>query len=90
MGSKTSGNRAGVRSKFGTEWSERNREKMRSSNAVNLLIECAHGQIELGRERLKAIEIILKKTLPDLTSIELNGNKDAPIQIIINGKDANI
>lgn len=90
MGSKTSGNRAGIRSIHGNEWSDRVRQKIRDSNAVNLLIQCAEGTVYLDSKRLKAIEILLKKSLPDLSSIELIGDRNNPLQIIINGKDAEI
>lgn len=32
--------------------------------------------------RMKAIEILLRKSLPDLSSIELTGDADSPLQVV--------
>jgi len=37
-------------------------------------------EIETGR--LKAIEILLRKTLPDLSSVTLGGDEDNPINVV--------
>ena len=62
------------------------RTKIQTSQLINLLQNHAHGQDkhgEMSNTRLKAIEILLRKSLPDLTAITLEGNKDGdPIQIV--------
>lgn len=37
--------------------------------------------IELDSARLKAIEILLRKSLPDLSSITIGGDEDNPLKI---------
>jgi hypothetical protein len=58
------------------------REKIRTSQLVNRLTDCALGDVELTAQQLKSIEILLKKSLPDLSSVTLEGageNGDIPI-----------
>ena len=55
-------------------WGERSRERIRAGVLLDLLHKCASGQIELSRSRLKAIEILLSKVLPDLASITVNAD----------------
>ena len=52
---------------------QRTREKIQTSQLVNRLQSFAMGEIELTREQIKAIEVLLKKSLPDLSSVELVG-----------------
>jgi len=54
----------------------RTREKIQTSQLVNRLEQNAFGTIELTQGQLRSIEILLKKTLPDLQSIEHNGGVD--------------
>lgn len=51
----------------------RTREKIQTSQLVNRLQDNAFGNIELTQSQLKSIEILLRKSLPDLTSISLEG-----------------
>jgi len=71
-----------------------NNEEIRSRIKVSLLIEVLEKQglslndkngepiPELSPVRMKAIEILLRKALPDLTSITLEGNAEKPIRLI--------
>lgn len=57
------------------------RKKIQASQLLNRLTDHAFGEVELSQSQIKAIEILLKKSLPDLTSVTLengtdeNGNK---------------
>lgn len=63
------------------------RERIQTSQLVNRLQDNAMGKIELTKGQLKSIEILLKKTLPDLSSVALTGDPSAPIthRIILEG-----
>lgn len=37
--------------------------------------------VEINKDRLKAIETLLKKTLPDLSSVQIGGDSDNPVQV---------
>lgn len=48
------------------------REKIRTSMLINRLQDNAEGKIELTNTQVKSIEILLRKTAPDLTSATLD------------------
>jgi len=57
------------------------RAKIQASQLVNVLQNHALGLSEdLSPTRMKAIEILLRKSLSDLSSIQLTGNADQPIE----------
>jgi hypothetical protein len=47
------------------------REKIRASKLINRLHKCAFGEISLTMTQLRAIEILLRKRLPDLAAAEI-------------------
>jgi hypothetical protein len=56
------------------------RSKIQASQLINLLQKHAlEGVKDFDPTRMKAIEILLKKSLPDLTSIEHTGEGGGPI-----------
>lgn len=48
------------------------RAKIQTSQLANRLMAHAFGDIELSPTQVQAIKILLGKTLPDLTAIEMN------------------
>lgn len=55
------------------------RRKIQASQLVNVLQDHALGADgEISISRLKAIEILLRKSLPDLSAIQLDDGKDGP------------
>jgi hypothetical protein len=59
------------------------RAKIQASVLIGLLESHAMGETELSASRIKAIELLLKKSIPDLQSIELTGDGDTPITHVI-------
>jgi hypothetical protein len=56
------------------------RDKIQATKLINLLQDYALGVIEeIPSGRMKAIEILLKKSVPDLSAVELSGNDEAPM-----------
>lgn len=53
---------------------QRTREKIQTSQLVNRLTSFANGKVELSAAQVRAIEVLLKKTLPDLSSVDMNAN----------------
>src|SRR3954471_24953317 len=47
------------------------REKIRASQLINRLQKCAFGEISLTITQLRAIEILLRKSIPDLAAAEM-------------------
>lgn len=48
---------------------EETRKRVQTSQLINRLQDHGFGKIELAPTQIKAIEILLKKTLPDLQSV---------------------
>lgn len=59
------------------------RKKIQASQLLNVLQDHALGNTEeLSQSRLKAIEILLRKTLPDLSSVVMSGDEENPIHTV--------
>jgi hypothetical protein len=59
------------------------RARIQVSQILNVLHNQALGVGEdLSPARLKAIEILLRKSLPDLSAVELTGGDGGPIQVV--------
>lgn len=60
------------------------REKIQTSQLINRLQENAFGKIELTALQVKSIEVLLKKTLPDLQAIDHTaGGEGAAIGMVM-------
>jgi len=60
---------ARISPKLTAEW----REKIKVSMLITLLQDNAQGKVKLSATRIRSIEILLKKTMPDLASMEHKG-----------------
>lgn len=58
------------------------RAKIQASHLINILHDCANGVEELKPDRMKAIEILLRKSLPDLSAVEVTGDADNPVNVV--------
>ena len=59
------------------------RRKIQASQLINVLQDHAlTGEGEITPTRMKAIEILLRKSIPDLSSIELSGDEDNPVNMV--------
>lgn len=57
------------------------RDKIQANHLINRLENHALGEIELSQTQIKAIEILLRKTLPDLSAVEHSGDEENPVQV---------
>ena len=48
------------------------RSKIKTSQLVNRLTEHALGLVDLSATQVRAIEVLIRKTLPDLQSVDLS------------------
>lgn len=55
------------------------RDKNKIGNLMNRLQRHANGEIEMTTSQIRAAEVYLKKTLPDLASTQHTGDKENPI-----------
>ena len=60
------------------------RKKIQVSQLLNVLQNHALGETEdLSPTRMKAIEILLRKSMPDMASITISGDSEQPLQHIV-------
>lgn len=57
------------------------REKIQASQIINRLEGHLNGEVELSPTQVRAAEILLKKTLPDLSNTEVSGPEGGPVEI---------
>jgi hypothetical protein len=57
------------------------RDKIQATQLINRLEDHALGILELSQTQIKAIEILLKKTLPDLSAVEHTGDEENPVVV---------
>lgn len=58
------------------------RRKIQATKLLKVLEDHAFGNMEeMSPTRIKAIEILLKKSLPDLQSVELSGEGGGPFRL---------
>lgn len=59
------------------------RKKIQASQLINVLQDHAFGHSEeLSQSRMKAIEILLRKSLPDLSAVVISGDEENPLQTV--------
>jgi len=63
------------------------REKIQCSQLINRLNKFINGEIELTSQQIKAIEILLKKSLPDLQAISIDADVKSEVigEVIFRG-----
>lgn len=64
---------------------EQTRSAIQTSQLVNRLQDFALGKegVDIDAGRLKAIEILLRKSLPDLSAVTVSGDDENPIGFVI-------
>lgn len=65
-----------------TRHSDEIRAKIQASQLINRLTKHALGEVELSATQIRAIEILLKKSVPDLTAVELSGPDGDPVTLV--------
>lgn len=60
---------------------ERTRLKIQTTQLVKRLTSHALGEQEMTSTQIRAIEILLKKSLPDLQNIEISGDQNNPLNM---------
>jgi len=67
--------------------SEEWRERIRTAGILERLEKAAMGEVEVSPTQLKAAEIVLRKTLPDLARTEVTGDEGGPQELVIRWKE---
>lgn len=59
------------------------RAKIQASQLINVLQNHAlTGESELSMSRMKAIEILLRKSVPDLSAVTISGDENNPLRAV--------
>lgn len=59
------------------------RKKIQASQLINRLHDHAFGKIDLTPAQVRSIEVLLKKAIPDLSSVELTGDENKPVRMVV-------
>lgn len=86
IGLTKANNPQGIRTSMAARINKRHtdevRQRIQTSQLINVLQEHAlTGEGDFPMSRMKAIEILLKKRLPDLSSVELTGEDGGPMKV---------
>lgn len=67
---------------------EETRAKIQTSQLINRLQQHVFGDVEISATQMKAIELLLRKTLPDLSAIQVAGDDENPVKYVIEWKNS--
>jgi len=65
---------------------QRTRDKIQTSQLINRLMGHVNGECELTATQVRAAEVLLKKTLPDVSNVTMQGPDGGPV-LIVTGVD---
>lgn len=57
------------------------RAKIQTSQLVNRLTDHALGKVDLSPTQVRAIEVLIRKTLPDLSAVDLDAQVQADVTV---------
>jgi len=67
--------------KINASHAAKTREKIQTTQLINVLTKHALEDSDLSATRIKAIEILLRKTLPDLKQVEVTGEDGGAVRV---------
>lgn len=65
--------------KLGHDVMQKTRDKIRATKLVTRLQEHVLGEVEMSTSQVRAAEMLLKKILPDLSSVEMKAEIEAAV-----------
>lgn len=65
------------------EHDERTRAKIQTSQIINRLQSHVDGDVELTNSQVRAAEVLLSKTLPSLSNVEIAGDPESPVKMVV-------
>ena len=61
------------------------RSKIQTTQLINRLQDHSFGKVKMSQTQLRATEILLRKSVPDLQSVELTGKDGEALSIKVEG-----
>ena len=62
---------------------EEAREKIRTTQLINRLQDHALNKVDMSPTQVRAVEVLLRKRIPDLAAVTLSGDADSPLTMEI-------
>jgi hypothetical protein len=62
---------------------DKTRDKIRTTQLLNRLNDHVFSDTAVSQTQMKAIEILLRKSLPDLSAVTLSGDEDKPFKMVV-------
>ena len=62
---------------------EETRAKIQTSQLLNRLNDHVFSDTDISQTQMKAIEILLRKTLPDLAAVQISGDAEQPVKLVV-------
>jgi hypothetical protein len=72
---------AGSHARLNRRQADTCRQAIQTTYLINRLHKHIEGEVELTMAQIRAAEILLKKSLPDLSAVELTGDEDNPVSV---------
>jgi hypothetical protein len=72
---------AGSHARLNRRQADTCRQAIQTTYLINRLHKHIEGEVELTMAQIRAAEILLKKSLPDLSAVELSGDPDNPVSV---------
>lgn len=72
--------------KLRTKHSDEVRSKIQVSNLLTRVHKYAMGELDdedISPNRLNAIKLLLNKVLPDLSSVQISGDDESPLRMVV-------
>lgn len=60
---------------------EEARQKIRTTQLINRLQDHALGKVDMSSTQVKSVEVLLRKALPDLATVEMTGRDGGAIEV---------
>lgn len=60
---------------------EKTRAKIQTTQIVKRLTDHMNGEVKMSSTQMRAAEILLRKSLPDLTAVDISGDMQADVTI---------
>ena len=68
---------------LGAAHDKKTREKIQTSQLVNRLTNHVFGKCDMSSTQVRSAEVLLRKSLPDLQSVEITGDSERPLGVIM-------
>jgi hypothetical protein len=72
---------AGSHARLNRRQADTCRQAIQTTYLINRLHKHIEGEVELTMAQIRAAEILLKKSLPDLSAVELTGDEENPVVV---------